>query len=461
MPTRHVRPVRGLRLDDVDDAIELATLYGLVPDEWQEWVLEGWLARTRSGKLASSQCGLAVPRQNGKNACLEIVELFKVVVLGRKILHTAHEVKTARKAFLRLCSFFENERQWPELAALVKEIRRTNGQEAIVLTNGGSVEFIARSKGSGRGFTVDDLVLDEAQELIEDALAALLPTISAAPSGDPQIIFTGTPPSPNMAGEVFTRVRDNALKGKNKRACWDEWSFLAGVDMDDIAAWAQANPSLGIRLHPDVITDERSAMDDETFARERGGVWALEGVAGRAIPWPRWVDCRDTDRAPGRPDSIGLAGSLDGAWASIGAAGLVGDVLEVGAVDRRPGSEWIVGEAFRIQSERGVAVVIDKRGPLSHLIPRLEAAGVRLTELDTTEWTDACGAMWQHVDTGRLVHPGHPELDDAVKVATWRPVGDRRAFGRKSGDISMLEAVTLAAHHAESLAAYDVLDSIL
>ena len=165
MPTRHVRPVRGLRLDDVDDAIELATLYGLVPDEWQEWVLEGWLARTRSGKLASSQCGLAVPRQNGKNACLEIVELFKVVVLGRKILHTAHEVKTARKAFLRLRSFFENERQWPELAALVKEIRRTNGQEAIVLTNGGSVEFIARSKGSGRGFTMDDLVLDEAQTI--------------------------------------------------------------------------------------------------------------------------------------------------------------------------------------------------------------------------------------------------------------------------------------------------------
>ena len=104
----------------------------------------------------------------------------------RDSLHTAHEVKTARKAFLRLAGFFESARQWPELAALVSEVRRTNGQEAIVLTNGGSVEFIARSKGSGRGFTVDDLVCDEAQELGTEAYAALKPTISAAPSGDPQ-----------------------------------------------------------------------------------------------------------------------------------------------------------------------------------------------------------------------------------------------------------------------------------
>jgi hypothetical protein len=437
--------VKGLRLDDVDDAVELASRYGLVPDEWQEWVLEGWLARGRSGRLASSQCGLAVPRQNGKNACLEIVELFKIVVLGRKILHTAHEVKTARKAFIRLCSFFENERQWPEMAALVKEIRRTNGQEAIVLTNGGSVEFIARSKGSGRGFTVDDLVLDESQELGEDALAALLPTISAAPSGDPQIIFTGTPPSETMNGEVFTRVRSNALNGRNKRACWDEWSFLDGADLDDPEAWAQANPALGTRLNIDVIRDERSAFADDEFARERGGVWALEGVAGRAIPWPKWVDCRDTERTPGLVEAIGLAGSIDGAFSSIGAASLTGDSLYVGAADRRPGSDWLIDEAVRIQGAYGCLVAVDARGPLSHLIPRLEAAGVTLTELNTTEYVDACASLWQRVEDGRLVHGGAKELDDAVKVATWRPVSDRRAFGRKGGDISMLEAVTLAA----------------
>src|SRR5690606_12832897 len=139
------------KVSDADDAVYLASSYGLVPDEWQETVLRGWLARAASDRWAAPRCGVAVPRQNGKNGILEMRELYGMVALGEKFLHTAHEVKTARKAFLRIASFFENERQYPELAALVKEIRKTNGQEAVVLTNGGQVEFIARSKGSGRG----------------------------------------------------------------------------------------------------------------------------------------------------------------------------------------------------------------------------------------------------------------------------------------------------------------------
>src|SRR5690606_18531865 len=108
-----------------------------------------------------------------------------------------------RKAFKRLLSFFENERESPELFAMVAEIRRTNGQEAIILTNGASIEFIARTRSSGRGFTVDDLVLDEAQDLTDEQLEALLPTLSSAPSGDPQQLYLGTPPPPRSPGTVW------------------------------------------------------------------------------------------------------------------------------------------------------------------------------------------------------------------------------------------------------------------
>jgi hypothetical protein len=142
---------------EADDACELASGYGLTPDDWQAMVLSGWLGLRRDGLWSAPRCGLAVPRQNGKNGILEVRELYGLVFRGEKFLHTAHEVKTARKAFLRLLHFFDNPRKFPELAELVKEVRRTNGQEAVVLDNGGSVEFIARSKGSGRGFTVDVL----------------------------------------------------------------------------------------------------------------------------------------------------------------------------------------------------------------------------------------------------------------------------------------------------------------
>jgi len=65
---------------DGDDAAKLAGDYGLEPDPWQRDVLRGWLARRADGKWAASRCGLAVPRQNGKNALLEMRELFGMMV---------------------------------------------------------------------------------------------------------------------------------------------------------------------------------------------------------------------------------------------------------------------------------------------------------------------------------------------------------------------------------------------
>jgi phage terminase large subunit-like protein len=172
-------------------------------------------------------------------------------------------------------------------------VRNTNGQEAIVLTNGGQVEFIARSRSSGRGFTVDDLILDEAQELSEDALAALRPTISASPN--PQIIFTGTPPGPTAVGEVFTRQRTNGLTKADPRLCWQEWRAWDVENIDDPMAVAQANPALGIRLLWDTIADERADMSEDTFARERLGLWETQQTLQVINPaW--WEAAKDPSR---------------------------------------------------------------------------------------------------------------------------------------------------------------------
>ncbi|NKS66768.1 hypothetical protein GS461_13400 [Rhodococcus hoagii] len=81
------------------EAAQFAARYGLVLDPWQRLVLDDWLGFRLDMKWSSSRCGLSVPRQNGKNGVLEVRELFGMVGLGERILHTAHEVKTARKAF--------------------------------------------------------------------------------------------------------------------------------------------------------------------------------------------------------------------------------------------------------------------------------------------------------------------------------------------------------------------------
>ena len=62
------RPSVKKQSPHVDDCAFLANAYGLTPDPWQTIVLMCWLAVDKAGRFLSGRCGLAVPRQNGKNA---------------------------------------------------------------------------------------------------------------------------------------------------------------------------------------------------------------------------------------------------------------------------------------------------------------------------------------------------------------------------------------------------------
>ena len=257
------------------DAGELAKCYGLTPDDWQQDILNDWLAIGSDSKYISKTCGLSVPRQNGKNGELEMRVLYGMAILGESFLFTAHEVKTAKEAFLRLCSFFENERQYPELAEMVIDIKRGNGQESIKLNNGASIKYSARSRGSARGFTVDVVIFDEAQELTDEQSQAIIPTLSASPLKNRQFIYTGTPPPPTAPGEVFTRIRNRAHEEENNKSlCWHEWSVEEIGDVTDKKRWYATNPAMGIRIEEEAIEEECRSLSKEGFARERLGWWS-------------------------------------------------------------------------------------------------------------------------------------------------------------------------------------------
>jgi len=438
------------RSSDAEDCAFLAEAYGLKPDPWQLNVLNAWMRRDRTGKWAAGRWGITVPRQNGKNGILEMVELFFMAQLGLKILHTAHEVKTARKAFLRIASFFENERKYPELAALVKDIRKTNGQEAIVLHNGGSVEFIARSKGSGRGFTVDVLVCDEAQEYGEDAQAALLPTISSAPAGDPLQILLGTPPAPNMDGDVFTRMRTAGVGGKDKRLAWVEWSVSGDVDVSDRSLWSATNPSLGIRLNVTTIEDEFGAMSEETFARERLGMWSSDEQLS-VIPSSTWAD-RAVMTVPDVPVSafgIDMNPERTTASVSVGLRAEAGVHVELvdleGAADNTEALvEWVVKRAGR-----RIPVVMDAYSPARSLEPVLKKRGVKVFALSGNELLQACGGFYDAATKDASVtHFDQHQLNISLAGAKKHSLGDAGGWkwSRKSleVDLTPLMAATCA-----------------
>ena len=442
---------------DALDAIEVAAAYGLVADEWQEHVLRTWMRRDAQGRWAAGRWGIAVPRQNGKNAVVEILELYALTILGLRILHTAHEVKTARKAFLRLASFFENEREYPDLAGMVKSIRKANGQEAIFLTNGASVEFIARSKNSGRGFTVDMLVCDEAQEYPEEAQAALLPTISAAPSGDPVQVILGTPPGPKDNGDVFARMHAVAHERIDPRLSWAEWAATGEVDTSDRQGWATTNPSVGGRLLESTIEDEFASFSREMFARERMGMWSSDRELS-VIPQRDWDDCLVGSAPDGEITAIGL--DMNPERTSVVVAVAVkteaGTHVELARVDEPDSTIELVNWVSQ-RAKRRVPVVMDSYSPARSLEPGLKQKKARTFALSGNELMQACGGFYDAVTQDRTVsHIGQEQLDASLAGAKRQSIGDAGGWkwSRKNldSDLVPLMAVTCAWFGAEKFA---------
>ncbi len=364
---------------DGQDAADLMAAYGQRLDPWQRTIVECWLGRDLSGDYVMTSGGLSVPRQNGKNVCLEAREFFGMVINGERILHTAHQVRTAKKSFHRFVSMFTNKKH-PEIAELVSHIRYTNGEEAIELSNGGSIEYSARSRQAARGFDgISLLVYDEAQELTDDQVEALMPTLSASATGTRQLIYTGTPPYPNCPGEVFRRIRKISLSDPGQHDVWHEWSVAAksveDIKVEDETLWYMTNPALGIHLSEDFIANELKTMSKDGFARERLGWWApeLEHKDDLAIPADLWDSCRSNEMKPEGKTAYGVKFSSDGAEVALCGAVLPEDgPARISLIERRPtgmGTKWLadwLDERYRtascvvIDGRNGVDVLVDK-----------------------------------------------------------------------------------------------------
>lgn len=145
---------------------------------------------------------MVVPRQNGKGGILEARELAGLFLFHEQlILHSAHEFKTAAEAFRRLLSLIQNT---PDLDKRVNRVRTSHGDEGIELIGGQRLRFVARSTGSGRGFTGDCIILDEAYNLSSAGMSALFPTMAAI--RNPQLWYTSSAPLPRQESDTLRRL---------------------------------------------------------------------------------------------------------------------------------------------------------------------------------------------------------------------------------------------------------------
>ena len=435
------------------EAVELARSVGLVPDPWQAFAVDVILGERGDGKWAAFEAALLVSRQNGKGGILEILELAGLFLLGeRLILHSAHEFKTSQEAFLRIKALIDGS---DDLRKRVARVRTSHGDEGIELLTGQRLRFVARSRSSGRGFTGDRIILDEAQELPRSAMGALLPTLSARPN--PQVIYAGTVPDPKNDSEHFETVRDRGRAGGDPSLAWLEWSpeptgpddSYDEVDLDDAVVRAESNPALGYRITTETIDRERASLDDDDFARERCSIWPGSTSVSTVVDMSAWSALAGIESSRPTPVAFAITASPDRRWSNIAVAGFRTDGhRQLQIVQTGRGTDWVVARVVELAAEwKPLTVAVAPDDPIASLIAELVTAKVKLLSVSTRETAQGCGMVVDGITNATVHHNNQPVLDVALTAARKKRSGELWVWAAPAGakvDIAPLKAVTLA-----------------
>lgn len=452
-PTFHVGEVAP-DLSTADDAIELAAAGGVDLLPWQADRVRDILGLRANSDYQATRVGLAVPRQSGKGVILEVVTLAKTVLLGERVLWTAHEVRTMQESFARFRALLEST---PALAAMVTSVRAANGQERILFTNGAEVKFSARSKSATRGLGFRSIICDEAQELDYLTLGAMLPTLSGQGDARTQLILTGTPPY-STKGEVFADTRAGAYGDPDARLSWSEWACELEDRLDDPDVWAKTNPSLGAVIRVEKIADELAALQARpaVFRRERLGEWGRSGDDALALDEAEWVQGY-VSVFPKRletPRVIGIDCTYNAEMTTLieavqhrdGQASLV-------VLDAAPGLAWVADALAKLKKSSPRVIATFDPIRTGDLTADLRGVGIRdggdkrrVVPVTSRDLTLACDGLVRTVREGKLLH-ADPRLDAAAAGATRSTFDDGKGWklvGINGADVSPLIAGALA-----------------
>jgi len=497
-----------------------AARFGYDLDPWQQdWLADACGTRP-DGRWAAFECLCICCRQNGKNVALEVRELGGLFLFGEGlIIHTAHEFKASREHFRRISDTING---YNELRSKVKSISTSHGEEAIELrpkptlifgatgrqirkSVSARLRFLARSRGSGRAFTADVVVYDEAMIGLDEAqIGASLPTLRAVPN--PQVFYTasaGMHDSTQLAAVRRRMIRkDPALMGY-------EYSISPHLDIcprdevagrktnryvvcsrhddrDDPRAWARSNPAFGSRIRLEQFRKELAAMGSAAFDRELLGVgdWPPEEEAWEIVSEEAWQACAMEN--PGgavRPLAFAwdvaedlLSATIASAWdrpekvpsdeqMQIMMQGAIKSglnvppqrtvsraVLEIPRGCSREGVAWVIPRLVELKRKwKPLVICGPSNGPGASLIDDAEKAGIEVLKAGSADEAAALALFRTKVAEHGIIHLGReqaPAMRAAIATATTRDVGDGgKALKRRDSETDITPATAPVLAH--------------
>lgn len=457
--------IEPLRTDtDGAGAAMLMKAYGVQLDDWQQLVVNAWLGTDQTGHYTVTSAGLSLPRQNGKSEVLICRCFYGLVVNGEKILFTAHQMRSVKATFRRLVSMF-TDKSHPEITKTVKQIRYGIGEESIELKNGGTIQFMSRSRQAARGFDgISLVILDEAAEVTDDQLEAIMAVLSASSTGTRQIIYAGTPPYMGCSGDVFRRFRKACIesygKGETIKNSWHEWSVAADsindIDITDKQIWRETNPALGYRLTEEFTEEELKSLSPLGFVRERLGWWAKTAEVKTeefAINAEQWNKCKSEEPRPEGKTAYGVKFTPDGAEVILAGAVIpTTGKARISLLAVEPtgaGLSWLaswLNERYKQAS----CVVIDGKNGADVLIEKLRPSGGgswtfkdSIIKPSAQEVITAASMLINEINEETITwYAEQEELKDSAITATKRKIGAGWGFGGQAS--APVEACSLA-----------------
>lgn len=366
---------------------------------------------------------IVVARQNGKTELL-IPRIVMGLRRGEKILHTAQNRDLPRQTFLRIARLTAG---LPE----IESIRKANGQEEILASNGGRYKLVAPNSNV-RGESADLVLLDEVREQRDqEVMDAILPTITARKNA--QVVYLSN------AGDEDSLVLNDLRRRResDKRLAYLEWSAGPERSLDDREGWAEANPGLGITIDIETLEYNYANRPPTSFETEHLCRWVVT-MQPRLVADVHWQRCRGPVETPLRPalaigmDPTGTRASAVIAWqqtdGTVGcrvAADVVGSPINVDRLgpDLRQLALRLgaVGIAFDPWTDTDLSRHLPNAKPLTgREFANASENFVRMIESGRLRWTDADQVTADLAWTARKPHESGAW--QAVKARDDRPI---------------------------------------
>lgn len=430
---------RGSYLDEVAD---LAVMYGRPLDETQRIAVGAMSSYGVAGRWLTLEALIKGPRQSvGKTGGIITALVFTDLFLfdADFIAWTAHLFPTTRKAFADHVRLIEG---CADLSRRVKKISYGRGEESIHLTNGAILEYLARSKGGGRGMTGKTVVIDEALFYQSEAAAALLPTLATRRNARVLYASSGCKVESALLRKLTRRGRlrsDPSLTMVEHKARgeWDDPGCLQGLDcqhvmgtagcqLDNPERWVEANPSVGGRVSLEFLESMRRTLDPIEFGREFLG-WDEAGSDDVAHPL-RAEDWAAITALPPRQEGSPLFFITVADGSAVIAVGME----RLSGSDRRPHVELadrlpvakLAGRLEELDGRWGGArFAAGKAGPVAGLV-EARSLPVNVELMGPQELAQACEHIEVKTKDRMWTHAADPDLDSSFAGAVSKPTGD-------------------------------------